>query len=78
MSKRRKWSADEKVRIVLAGMQPGVEVSDLCRQEGINPMMYYYWNPMVSTACSTRAAARRLAASSPGEVLKRAAAQCMI
>ena len=43
MSKRRKWSAEEKLRIVLAGMQPGVEVSDLCRQEGINPTMYYYW-----------------------------------
>ena len=43
MSKRRKWSAEDKLRIVLAGMQPGVEVSDLCRQEGINPTMYYYW-----------------------------------
>ena len=43
MSKRRKWTAEEKLRIVLAGMQPGVEVSDLCRQEGINPTMYYYW-----------------------------------
>ena len=43
MSKRRKWSAEEKLRIVLAGMQPGVEVSDLCRQEGINPTMYYYY-----------------------------------
>jgi transposase len=43
MSKRRKCSADEKLRIVLAGMQPGVEVSDRCRQEGINPTMYYYW-----------------------------------
>ena len=43
MSKRRKWTAEEKLRIVLAGIQPGVEVSDLCRQEGINPTMYYYW-----------------------------------
>jgi transposase len=43
MNKRKKWAAAEKLRIVLAGMQPGVEVSDLCRQEGINPTMYYYW-----------------------------------
>jgi transposase len=51
MSKRRKWSADEKLRIVLAGMQPGVEVSDQCRQEGINPTMYYYWkNKLLSSA----------------------------
>jgi len=33
--KRRKWSAADKLRIVMTGMQPGVEISDLCRQEGI-------------------------------------------
>jgi hypothetical protein len=31
--KRRLWIAADKLRIVLAGMQPGVEVSDLCRRE---------------------------------------------
>ena len=41
--KRRKWSAADKLRIVLAGMQPGVEVSDLCRREGLNPVQYYAW-----------------------------------
>lgn len=40
---RRKWSAAEKLRIVLAGMQPGVEVSDLCRREGLNPVQFYQW-----------------------------------
>jgi transposase len=40
---RRKWSAAEKLRIVLAGMQPGVEVSDLCRREGLNPVQFYAW-----------------------------------
>jgi len=40
---RRKWSAGEKLRIVLAGMQPGVEVSDLCRREGLNPVQFYAW-----------------------------------
>ena len=29
MSKRKKWPAAEKLRIVLAGMQPNVEVSEL-------------------------------------------------
>jgi transposase len=41
--KRRRWTAAEKLRIVLAGMQPGVEVSDLCRREGLNPTLYYGW-----------------------------------
>ena len=41
--KRRKWTASEKLRIVLTCMQPGVEVSEVCRREGINPTMYYTW-----------------------------------
>jgi transposase len=41
--RRRSWSSAEKLRIVLAGMQPGVEVSDLCRREGLNPVQYYGW-----------------------------------
>ena len=41
--KRRKWTAQEKLRIVLTCMQPGVEVSEVCRREGINPTMYYTW-----------------------------------
>jgi transposase-like protein len=40
---RRKWGAADKLRIVLAGMQPRVEVSDLCRREGLNPVLYYAW-----------------------------------
>ncbi len=43
MSKRKKWPAAEKLRIVLARMQPNVEVSGLCRREGINPTQYYGW-----------------------------------
>jgi transposase len=41
--KRRSWSAADKLRIVLAGMEPNVEVSDLCRREGLNPVQYYAW-----------------------------------
>ena len=41
--KRKRWSAAEKLRIVLLGMEPGVEVSDVCRREGLNPTMYYQW-----------------------------------
>ena len=41
--KRRKWTASEKLRIVLTCLQPGVEVSEVCRREGINPTMFYNW-----------------------------------
>jgi transposase len=41
--KRRTWAASDKLRIVLAGMQPDVEVSDLCRRAGLNPVQFYAW-----------------------------------
>lgn len=41
--KRKRWSSAEKLRIVLEGMEGGVEISDLCRREGLNPTMYYQW-----------------------------------
>jgi transposase len=50
--KRRTWKAGEKLRIVLTCMQPGVEVSEVCRREGINPTMYYTWKKkLLSSAC---------------------------
>jgi transposase len=45
--KRRRWTAAEKLRIVLTCMQPGVEVSEVCRREGINPTMFYTWKKKV-------------------------------
>lgn len=41
--KRKRWSAKEKLRIVLAGLEGGGEISELCRREGLNPTMYYSW-----------------------------------
>ena len=42
-SGKRKWSASEKLRIVLAGLDGTIEISELCRREGINPTQYYGW-----------------------------------
>ncbi len=46
--KRRKWSASEKMRIVLAGLEPGTEISELCRTEGISPTQYYGWKKQLT------------------------------
>jgi transposase len=40
---RKRWSAGEKLRIVLAGLDGQIEISELCRREGINPTQYYGW-----------------------------------
>ena len=50
--KRRKWNAADKLRIVLAGMQPTVEVSELCRREGINPTQYYGWKKQLLSSAT--------------------------
>jgi transposase len=49
---RRKWSAADKLRIVLAGMQPNVEVSELCRREGIHATQYYGWKKQLQSSSS--------------------------
>ena len=40
---RRKYTPEEKIRIVLEGFRREVTVSDLCRREGIKPRAYYAW-----------------------------------
>ena len=40
---RRKYTPEEKIRIVLEGFRREVTVSDLCRREGIRPHSYYSW-----------------------------------
>ena len=40
---RRKFTAEEKVRIVLEGFRRDTPIRDLCRREGIKPSTYYAW-----------------------------------
>ena len=41
---RRKFSSEEKIRIVLAGLRGEESVSELCRHEGIHQNLYYRWS----------------------------------
>jgi transposase len=40
---RRKFTAEEKIRIVLEGFRRDTPIRDLCRREGIHPATYYAW-----------------------------------
>ena len=40
---RRKYTPEEKIRIVLEGFRREATVNDLCRREGIKPHSYYAW-----------------------------------
>ena len=41
---RRQYSAEEKVRIVIAGLRGEDGIAELCRKEGINQNLYYRWS----------------------------------
>jgi transposase len=41
---RRKFSSEEKIRIVLEGLRGEDSIATICRREGINPNLYYRWS----------------------------------
>ena len=41
---RRKYSAEEKIRIVLEGLLGEYSIAELCRREGIAQGLYYTWS----------------------------------
>ncbi len=41
---RRKFSSEEKIRIVLEGLKGELSIAELCRREGISPNLYYNWS----------------------------------
>jgi len=41
---RQTYSAEEKIRIVLAGLRGEESVAVLCRREGISESVYYSWS----------------------------------
>ena len=41
---RRKVSAEEKIRIVLAGLRGEDSIAELCRREGLHQNLYYRWS----------------------------------
>ena len=41
---RRRFSAEEKIRIVIEGLRGEESISELCRREGIAANLYYRWS----------------------------------
>src|SRR5215213_4158158 len=70
---RRKYSAEEKIRIVLEGLRGEASVAELCRREGINPNMYYKWSKEFLEAGKARLTgdSQRQATSSEVEDIRR-------
>ena len=41
---RKHYSAEEKIRIVIAGLRGEDSIAELCRREGISQNLYYRWS----------------------------------
>jgi transposase len=41
---RRKFNAEEKIRIILGGLKGEDSIANICRKEGVAPSMYYKWS----------------------------------
>ncbi len=40
---KKKWSAEQKQQIVLAGLRNEMSVAELCRRHRVSDVMYYKW-----------------------------------
>ena len=66
---RRKFSAEERIRIVLEGLRGEETISELCRREGIAPTVYYKWSKSFLEAGKQRLAGETKRDASTEEVL---------
>jgi len=65
---RRKFNAEDKIRIVLEGLRGQVSVSELCRREGIAEGLYYSWSKEFLEAGKRRLAGDTARAATSDEV----------
>ena len=65
---RRKFSAEEKIRIVLDGLRGESSISELCRREGIAESLYYNWSKEFLEAGKKRLSGDTARQATSGEV----------
>jgi len=65
---RTHYSAEEKIRIVLAGLRGEESIAALCRKEGIAESVYYSWSKEFLEAGKKRLAGDEARQATSGEV----------
>jgi len=65
---RRKFSAEEKIRIVLDGLRGESSIFELCRHEGIAESLYYNWSKEFMEAGKKRLSGDTQRQATSGEV----------
>ena len=66
---RWKFSAEEKIRIVLDGLRGESSISELCRREGIAESLYYNWSKDFLEAGKKRLSGDTARQATPGAVV---------
>jgi transposase len=65
---RRKFSAEEKIRIVVEGLRGEQSIKELCRREGIASNLYYGWSKDFLEAGKKRLAGDTIREATSNEV----------
>lgn len=65
---RKRYSAEEKIRIVLDGLRGEETIAELCRREGIAQGLYYSWSKEFLEAGKKRLAGDTARAANTDEV----------
>ena len=65
---RKQYSAEEKIRIVLAGLRGEHSIAELCRREGLAESLYYAWSKEFLEAGKKRLAGDTARAATTDEV----------
>ena len=65
---RKQYSAEEKIRIVLAGLRGEHSIAELCRREGLAESLYYAWSKEFLEAGKKRLAGDTARAATSDEV----------
>jgi len=66
---RRRYSTEEKIRIVLEGLKGEESIAELCRREGISPNLYYTWSKEFLEAGKRRLSGNTKREATSGEVV---------
>ena len=57
--RRRRWTADQKLKIVLETLQSDRKLAEICRREGISPTQVYQWRKQLLASAEAVFARRK-------------------
>jgi transposase len=67
---KTRYSAEDKIRVILEGLRGDHPVAELCRREGISANVYYVWLKEFMEAGKSRLKGEALRGATSGEVVE--------